>query len=63
MTKVLTPLKAIRQHCIFCSGGNIHEPKHCTITDCALYPYRLGHRPGWSPKPRKAKPQEDNNDV
>jgi hypothetical protein len=41
----LTPVKAIRRKCLDCSAGSAHEVLHCPITDCPLYPYRLGHRP------------------
>lgn len=43
--KVLTPIKAIRKKCLECSCGSFLEVKLCVIKDCALYPYRLGHRP------------------
>ena len=45
MEKRLSPIKAIRQHCIGCSGGSKKEVKLCTIKDCHLYPYRLGTNP------------------
>ena len=43
--KKLTPIKAIRKKCIDCSGGQLGEVKHCPITDCTLWPYRMGKRP------------------
>lgn len=43
--EVLTPIKAIRVHCIECSGGQNKEVKECPITKCPLYPYRMGKRP------------------
>lgn len=43
--KVLTPLKAIRAHCIECSGGEKKEVRECPIVRCTLYPYRMGKRP------------------
>lgn len=42
---ILTPIKAIRKHCIFCCGDQIKEVKYCQVKDCSLYPYRMGHRP------------------
>ena len=42
---VLTPIKAIRAHCIECSGGSTKEVKECPIAKCTLYPYRMGKRP------------------
>lgn len=43
--KVLTPIKAIRAHCIECSGGAKKEVRECPIENCPLYPYRMGKRP------------------
>lgn len=40
-----TPIKAIREKCIECSGGNIKEVFNCNIPDCALYIYRFGKNP------------------
>lgn len=34
--------KAIRLHCIECSGDNRTEVRHCLIPGCHLYPYRMG---------------------
>ena len=41
----LSPLKAIRAHCIECSGGAKQEVAACIITECPLYPFRLGTNP------------------
>lgn len=44
--KVLTPIKAIRAKCLDCCCGSYQEVRLCTCEKtCALYPYRLGHRP------------------
>jgi len=45
MKKRLTPLRAIRARCLDCSCFQPSEVKLCPITDCSLYPYRLGHNP------------------
>lgn len=45
MQKNLSPLKAIRKHCLECSSGNSNEVKNCIITDCPLYQFRLGKNP------------------
>ena len=45
MEKRLTPIKAIREHCIDCCGGELKEVRLCAFTDCALWVYRMGHRP------------------
>lgn len=33
-------LRAIRAHCLECSGNSKTEVERCGITDCHLYPYR-----------------------
>ena len=43
--KRISPLKAIKERCIDCSGGSFNEVKVCTATNCALYPFRLGKNP------------------
>lgn len=43
--KQLTPMRSIRHKCLDCSGGSFIEVKLCTVTGCALWPYRLGRRP------------------
>lgn len=43
--KVLTPLKAIRAKCLECSCGQVKEVRLCILTNCPLYPYRMGKRP------------------
>ena len=40
--KILSPLKAIRKHCLECVGGYRKEVKICTDTGCNLWPYRFG---------------------
>lgn len=41
----MTPLKAIRAHCLECSGKSTNEVRLCPISVCPLFPYRLGHNP------------------
>ena len=43
--KYPTPVKSIRKYCLECSGGSYLEAKQCVVTDCPLYPYRLGKSP------------------
>ena len=50
-----TPLLAIRQHCLECSGGIPKEVRYCHITDCPLYEYRFGKNPN-----RKGIGRKDN---
>ena len=42
---IASPLKALRAKCIDCSGGNLASVRDCPVTDCPLYPYRLGKNP------------------
>lgn len=44
-SKTFTPLEAIKMKCLDCMGGMKSEVKLCPITDCPLYPYRLGKNP------------------
>lgn len=37
-----SPIKAIRSHCIECSGGVEREVRKCTVVDCPLWPLRMG---------------------
>lgn len=43
--KKLTPMKAIRLKCLDCTCQSFNEVKLCTVHQCPLYAYRLGHRP------------------
>lgn len=43
--KYLSPIKTIRSHCLWCSSGQPKEVRNCPITDCNLYPFRLGKNP------------------
>ena len=38
-------LSAIRAKCIDCCGGMLSEVRDCTITSCALWPFRFNHNP------------------
>ena len=41
----LTPLKAIKKHCLECSGYEKKQVRECVIKDCALFPFRQGSNP------------------
>ncbi len=41
-----SPLEAIRSRCYDCAGYEWREVRECVVTDCALYPFRHGRRPG-----------------
>jgi hypothetical protein len=43
--KRLTPIKAIRAKCKDCCANQLAKIRKCEITDCPLYPYRMGRRP------------------
>lgn len=45
MSEILTPVKAMRAKCLDCCCNQPTEVKLCPITDCPLYPYRMGHNP------------------
>lgn len=40
-----SPVKAIREFCLECSGGSSSEVKHCTAPNCPLYAFRFGKNP------------------
>ena len=41
----MTPIKSIRAKCLDCSGYQPKEIRNCPMTDCFLYPYRMGKNP------------------
>ena len=41
----LTPVKAIRLHCLECLGYSYDEVKKCTAFLCPLFPFREGKNP------------------
>jgi hypothetical protein len=41
----LTPLRAIKKHCLECSGYEKKQVRECAIKDCVLYEYRQGKNP------------------
>jgi hypothetical protein len=43
--QTLTPLQAIRQHCLWCCNGSWNEVNLCVSTGCPLWTLRHGHRP------------------
>ena len=40
-----SPIKSIRAKCIDCCCGNAAEVRKCTVTDCPLWPFRMGRNP------------------
>jgi len=41
----MSPLKAIRLHCLDCCVGSAHEVSLCAAYKCPSWPFRLGHNP------------------
>jgi len=41
----LTPLRAIKKHCLECSGYEKKQVRECVIKDCVLFQYRQGNNP------------------
>jgi len=39
------PIKAIRRHCLECSGGSHLAAEECTSANCALFLFRIGKNP------------------
>ncbi len=37
-----SPLRAIKQYCLDCSGDSVFERSQCTSKECPLWPFRLG---------------------
>lgn len=63
-TKVITKAKAIRLHCLDCSGYQPGEVVKCTCYDCALYPFRFGNEKGLDRKyiPSEAKEEMEKEE-
>jgi len=45
MPNVCTPIKAIRAKCMDCTCHQLKEIRECHLTECPLWPYRMGTRP------------------
>lgn len=43
--KTTPPLKAIRQHCLWCCNGSALDVAHCPARACPLWLYRFGRKP------------------
>jgi hypothetical protein len=43
------PVKAIRTHCLKCSGGSPKAVAECPSANCALFSFRLGRNPFRAP--------------
>lgn len=45
MANLQSPLKAIREKCLDCCGGQTSEVKLCPAEDCPLWNFRMGKNP------------------
>jgi hypothetical protein len=45
----MSPLQAIRAHCLDCCGYQEKEVAHCTAVNCPAWPYRMGTDPWRKP--------------
>jgi hypothetical protein len=50
----MTPMQAIRAHCIDCAGGSASEVAKCAARKCPSWPFRFGHNP-WRPPLSEAR--------
>lgn len=41
----ISPLRAIREKCLDCSGGSRQELSQCPVKGCPLHPFRFGRNP------------------
>jgi hypothetical protein len=44
-TGTRTPLRGIRQNCLWCCNGSAHEVAVCAAEACPTWPFRFGHKP------------------
>ena len=44
-TAALTPLRAIRNKCLWCCNGSAHEVALCPAKACPSWSFRFGHKP------------------
>src|SRR5215831_147637 len=44
-SKYVSPLQAVRRHCLWCCDGSANEVRLCAATGCPMYPFRFGRRP------------------
>ena len=62
-TKPISAPKAIRYHCLDCSGGSPAEVRGCGIPKCPLWPFRMGKgRPHLERKQQQREGLADENE-
>ena len=42
---MISPVRAIRKHCIHCQGGSLKGVRLCEELNCVLRPFRMGANP------------------
>ena len=45
LTKILTPIKAIRKNCLLCQGNSYKNIRNCSKNTCVFFEYRFGKNP------------------
>jgi hypothetical protein len=51
----MSPLAAIRAHCLDCCGNQRSEVRRCTAIKCPSWPYRMGSNPYRAPLTAEVK--------
>ena len=46
----MSPLQAIRAHCLNCCGGSSREVAECMAVRCPSWPFRMGSNPWRAPR-------------
>jgi hypothetical protein len=44
-----SPLAALRERCLDCCSGSVHEVRLCVAVECPAWPFRLGRNPYRAP--------------
>ena len=56
--KLRTPFPSIRKRCLDCTCYSPKVVRECELTECSLFPYRMGKRP-----PKECLPHTGDNDI
>ena len=55
----ISPVRAIRLHCLECSGGSAAEARRCVVAKCALWPFRMNKNPYFNRPDEPALPDNE----
>lgn len=55
-----TPVKAMRENCVDCVGGEISRIRNCPIDTCPLWPYRMKRNPARKRRSTESPVKESN---